>query len=77
MEAQQFGKGKRIRKQINYASENLAADANSKKREKDDDYVASDIETDTSEEVSGEEEEGGEKSLVRKSKIQGSFFGPN
>jgi chromodomain-helicase-DNA-binding protein 4 len=75
-EAQQFGKGKRIRKQINYASEHMQSDWKGGKPDaNDDDYEASDIETDDSEELEGEDEMTGEPKM-RKSKSQyGEFFG--
>ncbi|CAJ0919814.1 unnamed protein product, partial [Mesorhabditis belari] len=39
-EAQKLGKGKRIRKQVNYAAENMGADWNKKQQNDDEDFVA-------------------------------------
>lgn len=64
-EAQQLGKGKRIRKQINYASEQLQA--GSKHDAKDDDYEESGEESDETDELGGEDDLTGEL-RIRKSK---------
>ncbi|KAI6170672.1 hypothetical protein M3Y97_01127400 [Aphelenchoides bicaudatus] len=75
VEAQQFGKGKRIRKQINYASEHMKNNWKDKPDADDDDYEASDIETDDSEDLEGDDDLTGEMMRMgRKSKSQYGTF---
>jgi hypothetical protein len=74
LEQQQLGKGKRIRRQVNYAAnDQLQQDWNAKNRkENDEDYSMSEIETDEeSDDMTGDDELTSEQRAAKKQRQRG------